>query len=294
MSKLICIDAGHGGSDPGASGNGVIEKNINLKIALRLGEILKQQGFSILFTRANDQFISLGERCQKANNNLADLFISIHVNSAANPNARGTETLCYSKNLIAEIIQKYLIDNLSTKDRGIKERPDLAVLNGTNMTAILIETAFLSNTEDAKLLKQELFLENCSNIIAKAICKYYNVEFKNYENNEDIEMKKNIEVVLNGVKTVTNGYFADGKNLFTADFIRSLGFNVSYDKETKSVLIEDNTKKIDVVVNNEKKEVSAINKGGYNFVMLKDLEKAGIIDLDYKNEIVYITKKAFD
>ena len=109
MSKLICIDAGHGGSDSGASGNGVIEKNITLKIALRLGEILKQQGFSILFTRANDQFIGLGERCQKANNNLADLFISIHVNSAANPNARGTETLCYSKNLIAEIIQKYLI-----------------------------------------------------------------------------------------------------------------------------------------------------------------------------------------
>lgn len=235
MNKLICIDAGHGGKDSGAVGNGVIEKDITLKTARILGEMLKNQGFNVVFTRNNDIFISLGERCRIANNSSSDLFISVHVNSAENIQARGTETLCYSKNKIAEIVQKNLVNTLKTKDRGVKERKDLYVLNGTKMTAILVELAFLSNKEDAEILKSELFLNNAAEAITKGVCQYFNVKFK--ENREVLEMKKVINVIVNGKKGYTEGYFADGKNLFTADFIRQLGFNVGFDEKTKQVII---------------------------------------------------------
>jgi len=131
MSKLICVDAGHGGSDPGTSGNGIVEKIVTLNTALKVGKLLREQGFDVVFTRVVDKYIAFGERCRIANQKMADLFISIHVNSAGNTSVLGTKTLCYSKNKFAEIVQKNLINNLGTKDRSIKERKDLYVLNGT-------------------------------------------------------------------------------------------------------------------------------------------------------------------
>ena len=111
--------------------------------------------------------------CYDANDWDADIFVSIHCN-AANTYARGTEVECYSKNSeggkLAECIQKQIVDSLGTVDRGVKEYPDLLVLKHTDMPAVLVETAFIDNDEDADLLikRQDEF----ARAIARGITDY--------------------------------------------------------------------------------------------------------------------------
>ena len=106
---------------------------------------------------------------QTANGSGADLFVSLHCNSAENPAAHGTETLIYVSGGEAEraafCIQRQLVDTLGTIDRGIKERPGLAVLRGTSMPAVLVEMGFISNEDDVTLLMHE------KATIAKAIAR---------------------------------------------------------------------------------------------------------------------------
>ena len=92
--SLICIDAGHGGHDPGAVNHnvGVTEKSLTLKIAALLGAALASVGHDVFFTRELDVFVPLGTRCKVANEAGADLFISVHINAAADGKARGIET----------------------------------------------------------------------------------------------------------------------------------------------------------------------------------------------------------
>ena len=96
---------------------------------------------------------------QTANGSGADLFVSLHCNSAENPAAHGTETLVYVSGGEAEraafCIQRQLVDTLGTIDRGIKERPGLAVLRGTSMPAVLVEIGFISNEDDVTLLMHQ-------------------------------------------------------------------------------------------------------------------------------------------
>ena len=91
MSKTICIDAGHGGKDSEAVGNGLLEKDIVLNIAKILKVQLLEKGFNICMTRENDTFIELKDRCIIANKAKADIFVSIHCNSAENKSAYGFE-----------------------------------------------------------------------------------------------------------------------------------------------------------------------------------------------------------
>jgi N-acetylmuramoyl-L-alanine amidase len=90
--KTILIDAGHGGRDPGAVGNSLREADITLKLADALGNILKKQGFNVIYTRTGDYYVPLEDRTSLANSKKADLFISIHVNSSTNKEAAGLET----------------------------------------------------------------------------------------------------------------------------------------------------------------------------------------------------------
>ena len=275
MSKLICVDAGHGGDDSGAPGNGILEKNITLKVAKEVGRILEKQGISVIYTRTADKDVSLKQRCKIANNGNADLFVSIHINSSDNKQARGTETLCYSNNRLAELIQKYLLRYLKLKDRGIKERKDLAVLNGTKMTAVLCELAFLSNKEEAEFIKTDEFIKLSAEAVVKGICEYLNIEFKTenkIEEKRETAVKKVIDVVVNGEKDFTQGYFIDGKNLFTADFIRQLGFDVGYDEDTKQVII--NPKELKLNVDGKETSVEAVNINGFNFCPVRSLASA--------------------
>lgn len=94
LVKTICLDAGHGGKDPGAIGKNSREADNTLKIILELGKQLKEEmpDLNIIYTRKTNVFVDLFERAEIANRNKADLFISVHCNAAANKNAYGTET----------------------------------------------------------------------------------------------------------------------------------------------------------------------------------------------------------
>lgn len=158
----IVIDPGHGGKDPGATSNGIKEKDINLKISKALKEELLREGFTVKLTREDDRFLSLKERYDIGNNFNGDLFISIHCNSSINAYASGTEVFIYNlKNKetkdLGERIALEISKDLKLKNRGVKEG-NFAVLRYTKMKAILIENAFLSNKEDAKKLKENFRL----------------------------------------------------------------------------------------------------------------------------------------
>ena len=155
----ICIDPGHTyglngiGGDPGAINKelGIKESVIALEIATTLGQFLKGDGYDILFTRTTGRAdLTLKKRCEIANRNKCDLFLSIHLNSFSDSSAHGIETLVYSTKggkayQYAWCILHEMILQTSAKDRGVKERKDLYVLKHTVMPAVLIETGFISN-----------------------------------------------------------------------------------------------------------------------------------------------------
>lgn len=178
----ICIDAGHGGQDPGATNGDFKEKDLALEIALDLNKTIKTSlpQIETILTRTDDTFLSLAQRCKIANENDCDIFISIHLNSATNKEANGAETLVY-KNVgaaekLAQLIQKNFSTNLQIKDRGVKERPELAVLNGTKMPAMLLEVGFISNNIELDKLKNKAYQHKISVEIVRALQKYLGVE----------------------------------------------------------------------------------------------------------------------
>lgn len=191
--KLIVIDAGHGGSDPGAEGvlNGehaIWEKELNLPIALRLYDLLKGAGANVSILRKTDKSMSLYSRPESANNMNADLLVSIHNNSCEISKAKGTEVLYYNKNGeadygftsrdVASYVQKEMLTTVGLSDRGIKSRPDLAVLKKSIMPAIIIEGGFLSNPDDLKVMLTDKFIENYSKATATGIIKALNAAVK--------------------------------------------------------------------------------------------------------------------
>ena len=201
----ICLDAGHGGKDSGATGGGIFEKNVALQIVNKLNTAFKAQGFETVLTRSNDEYISLSERCNIANNAKADLFISIHLNSNGGKPATGIETLVYSDSgetgKIAHAVQTAMINITQATDRGVKVRQNLAVLRGTTMKAMLIETGFINNDNDRNKLTKEYYQNSLVNAILSAVCNYYGVEIKN---------------ATNGKINTTAGVFADVPTTDTA------------------------------------------------------------------------------
>lgn len=236
MSKTICLDAGHGGTDPGACGNGLKEKDITLKMIGKVRDLLEKSGFEVVLTRTTDTYVKLSERCRIANSNKCDCFVSIHTNSATNTTARGIETLCYTKNNLAFYIQQNLIEATGLTNRGVKERKDLAVLNGTEMQAVLVELGFISNAEDSKLLIDESFLNKSAESIAKGVCRYLGVEYKG-----DGNMDKVKRIYKYGSKTkVYDVVNVNGNNYIAVrDLADLLGKGVSYNSSTKVTEIKD-------------------------------------------------------
>lgn len=182
--KLVVIDPGHGGKDTGSQAirDGVEilnEKDINLDIALRMNRMLQEAGIRTLMLREDDKSISLYERPALANAAMGDLYIGIHNNSSENPNANGVEVYYYSKEQesdygiytkeLAELVQNEMVNTLGLFNRGAKSDSAYAVLNKTQMPAIIIEGAFLSNTENLKLMMTDEFREKYALTAAKSI-----------------------------------------------------------------------------------------------------------------------------
>lgn len=152
MAK-ICLDAGHGGKDPGATGCGRKEKDDVLKLTKRVGAILTGRNHSIVYTRTKDVYESPSTKAKEGNASGAAFFASFHRNSAK-PEAAGHETLVYANTGKAKLCADAANKNMSAlgfKNRGTKIRTELAVLRGTTMPAALFETGFITNAGDNKL-----------------------------------------------------------------------------------------------------------------------------------------------
>lgn len=164
---IIVIDAGHGGFDNGAMYQGRKEKDDNLKLALAVGEILKRQGYDVVYTRTTDIYQSPYEKAQIGNEAGADYFISFHRNSAENDNTyNGVQTLIYGGDERAERLAENIneeLEKVGFANLGIEERTGLVVLRRTEMPAVLIETGFINHDRD-----NEIF-DNNFNEVASAI-----------------------------------------------------------------------------------------------------------------------------
>ncbi len=159
----VVIDPGHGGTDPGAIGNGIVEKEINLAVGLRLRELLELDTldtngggeWEVLMTRETDATVSLGARTTLANNWPADRFVSIHHNAFSSSLANGTETFSFANGTLSadlrDRVQEELITALGLLDRGSKTA-NFFVLRETFMPAALSEGGFLTNAGDAAVL----------------------------------------------------------------------------------------------------------------------------------------------
>lgn len=184
----IVIDAGHGGSDPGslgkdAQGNVILqEKKPNLTIAIGVYNVLTAAGYDVILTRYDDTYPSLKQRADTANNYNADLFVSIHNNASENKELAGTMTFysgqkdeagigAYKSKTIAQNIQTELLKSLGTDDLNVRDGHDYYVINKTNMTAVLVEVAFMSNEAECAKLTDENFLNLAASAIANGIMK---------------------------------------------------------------------------------------------------------------------------
>ncbi|WP_438351784.1 N-acetylmuramoyl-L-alanine amidase [Paenibacillus sp. FA6] len=166
--KIVVIDAGHGNQDPGAIGvTGKREKDFNLAVTLKTGQLLKNEpNIDFVLTRNNDTFLELKDRVKIANDLNADVFVSVHANSAGSSAATGSET--YYKNdssiAFAKVMHKYLVKATGLKDRGVRYG-NFHVIRETKMAAILLEVGYLSNKAD----ESALFTENLQNRVAQGI-----------------------------------------------------------------------------------------------------------------------------
>jgi N-acetylmuramoyl-L-alanine amidase len=183
---IICIDPGHGGSDPGAINYNLnlMEKDLNIDIAQRLSVILTKKGWNVLLTRNSDVDVSyphssgpveLGARVKIAEDMGAELFLSIHCNALANQGYSGTSTHFYKKKdrALAEMLQAELINMLQRKNRGVI-RNKFYVLAHTTMPAALVEVAYLSNPTEARLLRDPNFRQKVAEALARGLEAYKN------------------------------------------------------------------------------------------------------------------------
>jgi N-acetylmuramoyl-L-alanine amidase len=160
MAKIVYLDAGHGGKDNGASGNGLKEKDVVLElVSLTKKQLENYQGVDVRLTRSDDRFLELYDRAKLANNAGAELFVSLHINANVNTTANGFETYRYngSTSVKTRALQNVLHRNIVKRcdffdDRGQKTA-NYSVLRNTDMPAILTENGFISNAKDAGYLK---------------------------------------------------------------------------------------------------------------------------------------------
>ena len=180
--KIVVLDAGHGGRDPGTQGtldgDTHYEKTVNLSITQKVKDILEENGVSVLMTRDSDTYPTLTERSDLANINDAVLFVSIHSNWATSETASGYEVYYSSLNNnsttglkseeLAKSILKSLSENVSTRNRGSKTA-DHVVTKTSYMPAVLIEVGFMSNSEELKLMIAEEFQADFAKGVAEGI-----------------------------------------------------------------------------------------------------------------------------
>ena len=199
LNKIVYLDAGHGGYDPGASYFGISEKSLTLAIQSRVKAKLEAEGYQVVTTRTSDTYVDLTDRSRAANASESDIFVSIHINASGSSAAQGIETYYYQpyaeypsrinatyhanptrlsmSDTLANAIQSSLINATGAQNQGVK-RQTFAVLRETTAPAVLLELGFLSNPQEAARLNTSAYQETLANAIVAGIKSYYEKESK--------------------------------------------------------------------------------------------------------------------
>ena len=191
VKHVVMIDAGHGGYDPGAiTSQGIYEKEINLQIAKKVRDLLVPAGVTTVLSRDEDEDyapdgvtgkttkkqIDLNYRIAKAVEARADIFVSIHVNSAEGVSKSGAETFYHFSSIegkdLAGSIQQELV-KISGMNRRVAKPGDFYVIKNTSMPAVIVEVGYLSNVAERKKLQQTWYQEQVAHGIAKGIANYF-------------------------------------------------------------------------------------------------------------------------
>ncbi len=187
---FVVIDPGHGGNDPGKVGVGnILEKDINLRIAMKLKELLEAQDIEVIMTRTDDNGLymdtdnnkkvsDLKKRCEIANDSGAHLLVSIHQNSYTSPGVKGAQTFYYSASAqsreAASYIQKNLINVLDrTNGRQEKANDNYYMLLNVKCPAVIVECGFLSNPTEAALLSEDAYQNSVAWAIHLGVMQYF-------------------------------------------------------------------------------------------------------------------------
>ena len=196
LNKIVYLDAGHGGYDPGASYFGISEKSLTLAIQSRVKAKLESEGYQVVTTRTSDTYVDLTNRSRAANASESDIFVSIHINASGSSAAQGIETYYYQpyaeypsrinatyhanptrlsmSDTLANAIQSSLINATGAQNQGVK-RQTFAVLRETTAPAVLLELGFLSNPQEAARLNTSAYQETLANAIVAGIKRYYSI-----------------------------------------------------------------------------------------------------------------------
>ena len=199
LNKVVYLDAGHGGYDPGASYFGISEKSLTLAIQSRVKAKLESEGYQVVTTRTSDTYVDLTDRSRAVNASESDIFVSIHINASGSSAAQGIETYYYQpyaeypsrinatyhanptrlsmSDTLANAIQSSLINATGAQNQGVK-RQTFAVLRETTAPAVLLELGFLSNPQEAARLNTAAYQETLANAIVAGIKSYYEKESK--------------------------------------------------------------------------------------------------------------------
>jgi N-acetylmuramoyl-L-alanine amidase len=194
--KIIVLDPGHGGPDPGAVKGDAIEKDISLSVSLKLRDYLQQQGALVILTRETDIDLAdkelkgyskrkvqdLNRRLDMINDSEADLFASIHLNAIPSSKWKGAQTF-YSGHYkeserAAKFVQEELRRNLENTTREAKTSNEIFLLKNSKKPGVLIEIGFLSNPTERGLLMQEEYQEQVAASVYQGIMRYFTNERK--------------------------------------------------------------------------------------------------------------------
>ena len=184
--KIITLDPGHGGSDPGAIGaSGLKEKQITLEISLRVKELLEKEGAKVYMTRTTDKDVygpnasdraELQARVNVAEKYNSDLFISLHINSSVNKSVGGFSSYYYPKTdndlKIAKAIQDKFAKNFGVDNLGVRQA-NFYVVKRCSMPATLLEMCFISNPKEEKLMKSRWFQKKTARLIVEGVENYF-------------------------------------------------------------------------------------------------------------------------
>lgn len=177
FGNIIVIDPGHGGMDIGHKGDSLnlLEKDIVLKLAIKLKELLEKKGAIIYLTRDKDEGPSVVDRVKMANEIHPDFFLSLHMDYYPKSTLRGCEIFYFRGDSRSQILGKSILDNLDRlgiPTRGVKEG-NFYVFRGVNVSSLMIEIGYLSNPEEEKQFMDEIYVEKLANGILSGILEYY-------------------------------------------------------------------------------------------------------------------------